>query len=55
MKTEVVPDLAHALFAENPLNPAHVVLAGSGPSFMELVLIIVFHLTSSVPKFSGSY
>lgn len=43
------------LHAEDPLNPMHVALAVSGPSSMELVLIIAFRLRPSMPKFSGSY
>lgn len=50
-----LPYFAHSLHAESPLNPVHVVLAESEPSSMELVLIIAFSLTSSVPKYSGSY
>lgn len=50
-----MPDFADAPLAENTLNPVHVVLAGSGPSSVEVVLIIKFSLISSVPKFSGSY
>ena len=50
-----MPNFAHALCAENPRNAVRVVLAGSGPSSMGLVLITAFSLTSSVPKYNGGY
>lgn len=55
MKKAVVSDFAHVLRAEDPLNPVDVALAASGPSPMELVLIIAFSLIPAMPKISGSY
>lgn len=52
MKKAVLPDFALVLCAENSLNALHVVLAGSGPSSKKFILLIVFSLTYSVPKFS---
>lgn len=49
----VAPDFAHVY--RKSTNPMYVMLAGSGPSSMELVLIIAFSLTFSVPKLRGNY